>query len=59
MFPDKKPIYWRLGEWCWNKPRYIGVPLVLGIFALVWFDLIYLVYWAIKNWGKKEEDNDC
>ena len=55
ILPKNKPLMAKWAIWCWHKPRYIGVPLSLGIFILVFVDGIYPLYLLIKYWGKEEK----
>ena len=54
--PEKDPLMIQWARWCWRQPRCIGIPLSLGIFMLCFVDLIYLIYWLVRNWGKEGEN---
>jgi hypothetical protein len=55
MWPDKDPTYVKWLSWCWKKPVYIGFPLTLGVFAIVFWDLAYILYWWATHWGQKRQ----
>ena len=53
MWPEKDPSSIRWLEWCWGKPVYIGAPVALGVFLVLFWDLVYVLYWWITHWGRK------
>ena len=54
MLFEIEPLYFKWARWCWHKPLYIGLPLILGVVVLAIADTIYAVYWVIRHWGKDE-----
>ena len=32
--PETELLLMRWARWCWHKPPYIGVPLILGVFII-------------------------
>ena len=49
---NKYPLYCRWAVWCWQKPIYIGLPLVSLILVIVWAELLLAGALALYMWGK-------
>ena len=52
MLSIPEPLLTKWARWCWHKPPYIGLPLILGVFIIAIADPIYIIYLIIKYWGK-------
>lgn len=53
MYPERDPWFADWARWCWRRPVYIGLPLLLLAFVIAVADLLYLIlYWWPAQWGK-------
>ena len=46
------PFYVQWAVWCWRKPIWIGLPLMVVMPFLLVVDLIYLIAYGLVEWAK-------
>jgi hypothetical protein len=51
---EPAPYYWQWGVWCWQKPIYIGLPLIPLSIVVMAVDALFALIWLFTHWGKKE-----
>lgn len=49
------PFYVKWFIWCWHKPIYIGLPLMLFTIPLAIGELLLLFVIGLSHWGGKQD----
>jgi len=50
---DPAPYYVQWAVWCWRKPIYIGLPLIILSIPLALVDVVLSVLNVLIRWGKE------
>lgn len=48
----KDPYYWKWIGWCWRRPIWIGLPLVVICVPVAAVDTAITLIKLVKDWGK-------
>jgi len=49
------PYFVQWAVWCWRKPIYYGLPLIILSPLFLALDGMLALLWLAQSWGKKEE----
>lgn len=47
------PYFYQWAVWCWRKPIYIGLSLLVLCFPILVLEGAYLSFAILSKWGKK------
>ena len=50
---ETDPIFTRWILWCWHRPIYVGIPLVVLAFPLILLDGCLTAGYLFIHWGKR------
>ena len=50
---EPAPYYVQWVVWCWRKPIWIGLPLVILTPLFIIIDIIYIVGYGLTIWAKR------
>lgn len=51
---ERGPYYARWAMWCWYRPVYIGLPLVVLCGPIMCVDIVITIILGLTLWGGKK-----